>query len=235
MKKIDFTAVDINVPKILQAPKPSKNFIPEWYKTSKTHITDEKIPIHYDGKNNHTFKKCVPIMDSMISGYTFESQNDIYALNQNLHNGERFSWGNFPFPPIDSIHSLGQLQNYPTLNNFNEIFKWKFWWQIKTPPGYSCLFLHPLHRNDLPFITMSGIVDTDVYNAPIEFPFLLRDDFYGKISKGTPLVQIIPFKRDSWVSRDVGFSENIYENVLKNFSIIGDMYKKLFWQRKDYR
>jgi hypothetical protein len=235
MKKIEFIATDKNISEILQAPRPSKNFIPDWYKSSGTYITEEKIPIHYDGKNNHTFKKCVPFLDSMISGYTFESQSDIYALDQNLHNGTRLSWANFPFAQVDNNHSVGQLQNYPIMSNFNELFKWKFWWQIKTPPGYSCLFLHPLNRNDLPFITISGIVDTDVYNAPIEFPFFLKNDFYGKISKGTPLVQIIPFKRDSWSSSSDKFNEDIYKNISKNFSIIGDMYKKIFWQRKVFK
>jgi hypothetical protein len=234
MKKIEFICSDIEIDKIVDPPKPSKFFIPEWYKKSSSYVTDDNSPIHYDGKVNHTFKKCIPILDSMTSGYMFGLPSDVYALNPEKYSKIRLSWGGFPIEIISSKHAPEQLKKYPTTGNFQELFRWKFWWQIKTPPGYSCLFLHPLHRNDLPFITMSGIVDTDTYNAPIEFPFFLNNSFEGKINKGTPVVQIIPFKRDSWKSVSRGFSENVNINIMKNFSIIGDMYKKTFWKNKEY-
>lgn len=235
MKTIEFICSNSMADGVIDPPKPAKNFIPDWYKESSSYISDDKIPIHYDNRGNHTFKRCIPIMDSLTSGYIFSLPSDIYALDPEKYNGTRIHWANFPIEVVDSSHSLDQLQKYPMLQDFQQIFKWKFWWQIKTPPGYSCLFIHPLHRNDLPFITLSGVVDTDSYDVPIEFPFFLKNDFIGKIPKGTPLVQIIPFKRDSWKSKDSGFSKDIDKNIIRNFSTIGDMYKKIFWKKKDYR
>jgi hypothetical protein len=46
---------------------------------------------------------------------------------------------------------------------------------------------------------MEGVVDTDTYNAPVNFPFVLKNvNFEGLIPAGTPIAQVIPFKREEW-------------------------------------
>ena len=47
-------------------------------------------------------------------------------------------------------------------------------WLIKTPPGYSCLFVKPLNHFETRFEIISGVVDTDTYINTINFPFLLH-------------------------------------------------------------
>ena len=47
-------------------------------------------------------------------------------------------------------------------------------WLIKTPPGYSCLFIHPMNRVENRFKLIEGIVDTDTYVNTINFPFILN-------------------------------------------------------------
>ena len=109
-------------------------------------------------------------------------------------------------------------------------FKWSSTWYIQTPPGWSCLFTHPSGHGDLPFRTISAIVDTDVYKQEIAFPFWLLDSFEGVIEKGTPIVQVIPFKRQEWHSevsrlkdkewfymKERGFNSKFIGNYLKNF------------------
>jgi hypothetical protein len=71
-------------------------------------------------------------------------------------------------------------------------------WIIKTPPGWSCLITHPVGYNNLPIQTMTGIVDTDVLDTPVNSPFMIKKGFEGIIEKGTPMFQIIPFKRSDW-------------------------------------
>lgn len=45
---------------------------------------------------------------------------------------------------------------------------------------------------------VAGIVDTDTYHAPIHFPFFaIGEDGLHVIEKGSPLAQVIPFRRDS--------------------------------------
>jgi hypothetical protein len=43
---------------------------------------------------------------------------------------------------------------------------------------------------------LSGLVDTDSYRSPVNFPFVaIAPDGVYTIKKGTPLVQVIPFRR----------------------------------------
>ncbi|HZL31017.1 MAG TPA: hypothetical protein VFC54_08145, partial [Pseudolabrys sp.] len=81
--------------------------------------------------------------------------------------------------------------------------KFNNFWTIETPPGYSLLFTHPLNRTDLPFTTITGLVDTDKYSESlIAFPARWHDtNFNGVLPKGTPVAQCIPVKREKWVSR----------------------------------
>ena len=59
------------------------------------------------------------------------------------------------------------------------------------------LFTHPLNRFDLPFTTLSGMVDCDLYrDSWIHFPAHWHDmNFSGVLPKGTPIVQCLPVKR----------------------------------------
>ena len=44
---------------------------------------------------------------------------------------------------------------------------------------------------------LAGVVDTDRYQAPVNFPFVtIAGDGTHALEKGTPLVQVIPFRRD---------------------------------------
>jgi hypothetical protein len=60
----------------------------------------------------------------------------------------------------------------------------------------NCLFLPPLNRPDPVVEVFAGVVDTDTYRAPINFPFVATaaDGVYT-LEKGMPLVQVIPFRR----------------------------------------
>jgi hypothetical protein len=47
------------------------------------------------------------------------------------------------------------------------------------------------------FEIASGVVDTDSYRAPIHFPFFATGaEGVYEIKKGTPVAQVIPFRRD---------------------------------------
>ena len=81
---------------------------------------------------------------------------------------------------------------------------------IKVPEGYSVLLSPAMNRYDLPYTVPFGIVDADTKFAPIDIRFFLKRDFEGVIKKGTPLFQILPFKRDNWemeIRPDITFEE----------------------------
>ena len=61
------------------------------------------------------------------------------------------------------------------------------------------MITHPLNRNDLPFITISGIVDGNfAISADGNVPFYIKNNFEGIIPQGTPIAQLIPFYRQNW-------------------------------------
>jgi hypothetical protein len=76
-------------------------------------------------------------------------------------------------------------------------------WNIITPKGYSCFYLDPFLFQNNHFATWQGVIDTDDFNINQDNSQII---FYPKVShsfvipKGTPLVQVIPFKREEWVS-----------------------------------
>ena len=68
------------------------------------------------------------------------------------------------------------------------------------PSGYSLFITHPVNRGDLPFVTLTGMVDSDLYKDNfVNFPAKWSDPtFSGVLPKGTPVAQCVPVKRENW-------------------------------------
>lgn len=227
-------------------PIPIKLNIPDWYKE-----LDHTIDIM-------TVKGCMPFLDSLTTGYLLKVPQDI-RIRHNVLNEETGQQDTFIAPCLqkrsDMIFAKGininaKLEIHPTIQlgkspyvekNKNLPFhKIMNPWTIKTPKGYSCLFLPPLNNTDDRFSIMPGIVDTDEFDLEVNFPILINGDKYSTldtiIKKGTPYVQVIPFKRDNWkmkvVSKDnkTRFRKNLFLdlNFLHN-------YKNKFWKKKSWK
>jgi hypothetical protein len=205
--------------------------IPEWYKNTKSYVFDKKIPTD-EGTTSGTIKKCIPIFDAISSGYIITSPADVY-VNTKEGSGQFFYWANFG---LMQFHPIEQAEEHPLKKPF-PYPKWMNPWAIQTPKGYSILITQPMHR-DLPFTIMPGIVDTDKYTAPINFPFVINNpEFEGLIPKGTPIAQIIPFKRESW-SMSFGNKKDLRkQNQITTLltTKMFDKYKTLFWEKKQYK
>jgi hypothetical protein len=107
-------------------------------------------------------------------------------------------------------------------------------WIVKTPKGYSTLCIAPLNNRDIMFEAVSGVIHTDVFTTYMNIPFIWTGppDFTGVIKKGTPLVQMIPFKRDSF-EHELGFisSEEEQERIACEHATresFGGLYRQLF-------
>lgn len=236
--KITFTPNNNLIPEKYY-PKPASNFIPKWYEESKSYINDEKIP-PMNGGTNATIKRCMPIFDSMVSGYIIPTIVDIWVKQVIVEENSEKKQPHYEWPSFDAIefHPIQQVPNYPNNTGHTVAYpKWINPWSIKTPPGYSTFFVQPLHRKSN-FTIIPGVVDTDKYNPPVNFPFILNDiNFEGLIPAGTPMVQVIPFKRDSW-KMEIGNKED-FENQNKQIALLKtkffDSYKTNFRQSKEYK
>ena len=87
-----------------------------------------------------------------------------------------------------------------------------------------------MNRLEPRFEIISGIVDTDNYINTINFPFILhkRDEQF-LIKKGEPMVQVIPFKRESWKMWAGFYIEKLHSKTLNLSSslFIGCINKQL--------
>lgn len=214
----------------LEQPQPASQFIPDWYKELDSYIGGEKKP---DGGGNTTAtaKRCMPIFDAITAGYIITLPADVYV---SVKNGDQFfEWASLS--PV-AFHPVEQAPNHPARKPY-AYPKWINSWSIKTPKGYSCLFVQPFHR-EAPFTILPGIVDTDTYTPPVNFPMVINDpEFEGLIPQGTPIAQIIPFKRESW-QMVLGGQKEIQEQALVaqiRDTKFFDKYKNMFRATKEYK
>lgn len=210
-------------------PTPAKKNIPSWYRTLEPYIGKVKRP-DGDGITNQTAKRCMPLFDAISSGYIIYTWVDVFVSIQNNQH-----WYEWPMLEPIKFHNNQQAPDHP--KSYGENFpKWMSPWSIKTPKGYSCLFLPPMHRDNL-FNIFEGVVDTDTYGNPINFPFAMNDPkFEGLIPAGTPLAQVIPFKRDNWQIKFGGDLEvkQAHDDFLKVGRRFFNGYRDIFRQEKDY-
>lgn len=218
MKKIKFhsSRTELDLPK----PMPASRFVPEWYRQMPG--VDEGI---------ETVKKCIPVLDALTSGYIITLSADaIWDETNKVFISQTHD-------KINSDHHAIQTKFVAIGDSFNpQPHKWINHWHIKTPKGYSILFIHPLNRDDLPFKSFTGIVDTDSHPLPVNFPFVLKEGFTGVIPAGTPIIQVIPFKRDKWQASIVDTGDgHRYIHSSDNMDPPFNWYKRKFWTKKVYR
>jgi hypothetical protein len=232
--KITFTDTK-DIPSIYY-PRPASENIPEWYKKMNSYVGDSK---NTDGKGISlgTLKKCMPVFDVITAGYILVTPADILVKQIPDENGIKtayYEWSHFD---LIEFHSVLQAPTHPHKNEHVAYPKFINPWGIQTPKGYSTLFIQPVHRESV-FTIFPGLVDTDKYIAPINFPFVLNDSkFEGLIPAGTPIVQVIPVKRENW-KMEIGDEQEL-EKIIKvgtlNKTLMFDKYKNLFRTKKEYK
>ncbi len=101
---------------------------------------------------------------------------------------------------------IEQTAGSPLYAEDASIIKFNNFWTVELPPGHSLLCTHPFNRMELPFRTLTGLVDVDLYkDAFIQYPAVWLDPaFSGIVPKGTPIAQCIPVPRQAL---DLDFAE----------------------------
>lgn len=230
MRKIVFTNYS-EVPKEY-LPKPASQFIPDWYKKLEGWLGKPHRMIPEQSMVPLTIKKCIPVFDSITAGYIIVSPVDVQVSQ--VDGGAYFNWS---ANNMIEFHPVEQAPEHPQRNGMLSYPKWINPFGIKTPKGYSTLFVQPFHR-DSPFTILPGVVDTDTYRAPVNFPFVLNDpNWEGMIPAGTPIAQVIPFKRDSWKMEYGKEKEkkDIFDIQKLHKSKFFHAYKSMFWIKKEYK
>lgn len=229
---ITFVARDEFIYNATEPPKPAKLLLPQWYKDVPVHHT--KDPQFTIGNHNSTFKQCMPFLDSWSFGYIMTTPCDI-MVEKNFDGSNVVLYSNDYFG-ITGTRGAPNKHSMPIPPDYyqNE-FTWQTHWEANTPKGYSSFYTHPINRPELPFYTISGVMDTDNWYITGNHPFFIKKGFEGVIPIGTPMMSIIPFKRENWKSGSRAMDKmehDILQSKVRRHSSSG--YKKEFWERKDF-
>lgn len=202
-------------------PQPATRFIPEWYRKMKSVSPTDKV---------NTVKRCVPYLDALSMGYVISLPADV------TYDAEKKQFTSSAYLEMVSPHVKSQTEDVVLQEEWDDQpWKWVNNWHIKTPKGYSCMFVHPFNQEDLPFHSFAGVVDTDKHPVVVHFPFVMRKDFSGVIPAGTPLIQVIPFKRDEWAMDIDDEKPHRYALEHEVFSDPLGWYRHKFWSKKKYQ
>lgn len=227
MKRIEFRDTTGVVPEEFY-PKPSKNLIPNWIKNLAPYVNNDPAKKH----NWQTAKRCIPLLEATMVGYTIVTTEDIIV--EQSDEGVFYSWKQ---GAGIEFHESFQLSTHSYTQNPGKIPKWMNPWSIKTPNGYSCLFVSPLNSDDLPVEAFSGVVDTDNYFERVNFPFMLKDpSFNGVIPAGTPIVQVFPFRRESWSMKiENGATKDLQRLHRRINGVVINAYRKMMHVPKTFK
>lgn len=218
MPTIEFRTFETEAYELFK-PVLAKSFMPDWWKKMKVQS------IHRNLKTQ-TIRSCPAMHDWLTMGWYMISCVDImidvdestypnkrfYAKEIEPQKGQKYA---------SASHGSNQVHDYFTYlgadGPVKDAFKLRAPWNIKVPQGYSIMHIDPFMFQNKHFATWQGIIDADGFNVNMDNAQII---FYPKtdepfiIPKNTPLVQIIPFKRDEWHATYLLAEEPyIYEEV----------------------
>lgn len=197
---------------LIPPPVPASLGMPDWLKTMPVTAFSA-----LNQQDDQTVKRCPPFLDAMTAGFLIPLICDL-----KIENGE-IVWDNdlphsaglqIPRSPI-SFHDVSQVSGSPLFDPDRFLIKFHNLWTIEAPEGYRVFFTHPVNRFDLPFTTLSGLVDCDTYkNAFVHFPAHWHDTgFSGVLPKGTPVAQCFPVKREDWGLQTSALSDDEEQQI----------------------
>jgi hypothetical protein len=141
--------------------------------------------------NALTIEHCMPFLDALQTGWLLSMaaivRPEVKDGGRTVHAGREFD------KTMVSNDAPFQVAGNPSEPHPPR--KLRDHWTVRTPPGWSCLSLLPLNRPEAVVECLAGVVDADLYPTHTRFPFFATDrEGVHVVAKGTPLVQVIPFR-----------------------------------------
>jgi hypothetical protein len=237
VNEIEFVALDKYAFEVCPKPFPASQALPQWWKDATPYI---KSPENPDGKkiiienreSNASFKKCTPMLDLLSSGYIVPLWADVQIKIEN--NGHPL----IRWRVLKDVFEFHLTQEVEIPNGYHKTqFKFLNQWIPKLPKGFSALIISCPGYPNTPFRAIQAIIDYDKTTHPLSPPVFLKEGFEGIVEKGTPMFQIIPFKRNNWTSKfsfledgqaDINMDRDVKATTVNN-------YIKNVWQKKSYK
>ena len=236
VNEIEFVALDKYAFEVCPKPFPASQALPQWWKDSSPYVKDSdntngKKIIVKNFRSNASFKKCTPMLDLLSSGYVVPLWADVQVSQS--ESGPILSWR----VSKDVFENHNGLEVEIPDGYSQTQFKFLNQWVPKLPKGYSALIIACPGYPNAPFRAMQAVIDYDKTTHALFPPMFLKEGVEGIVEKGTPMFQIIPFKRNNWISKfsfleDGQFLINMDRDV--NATIVNN-YVKSFWEKKTYK
>ncbi|MEL6481783.1 MAG: hypothetical protein AAFQ75_10060 [Pseudomonadota bacterium] len=180
---------------LLPVPVPARAALPDWLRAMPSDVESPLI-----GEAVRTLKHCSPMIDALALGFILPLPARVEARGGALH----WDWD---FPVIEDaplsraplgVHVPEQASGSPLAPaEGGFIVKFLNYWSLSAPPGWQILFTHPFGHPDLPFRTLTGLVDADGFrDGYVHFPALWPNPGWeGVLEAGTPVAQAIALPR----------------------------------------
>jgi hypothetical protein len=208
----------------IPSPVPAVRMTPDYFRQVKPQVDNHP--------KNGTVKRCVPFLDALSSGFIIPMWCDVYVLAVDGKISIDFP-PNFPQVGTLGTHSEMQIPRHPLSHKpyGNIPMKWVNPWVVSTEPGVSCTFTSPMNHMETRFKLLDGVVDTDTYQNNVNFPFIWTGgDGQFFIPKGTPLVQVIPFRREEAHIEVSVVDQEVKDRVFTVISTkLKNAYRDEFW------
>lgn len=239
MPKITFRSRDEVVPEAFPTPVPAETVIPSWFRRQAKYVGGKRgwMSRGEGARLNQTVRACPIVQDSMASGYLMRTPCDIHVTPNPDGQAATFDVASGAYCTISAHHAIQMSEmEFDRHVFYDHAYKLQGEWVIKTPKGYSALIMHPMYRGYTPFQTLPGLIDTDRYVGGMNVIFRLRRDFEGVIPVGTPIAQVIPFRREDWVSEIVaGTPAQWSADYLKSESKFRGAYRRFAYTKKSWK
>lgn len=183
------------------------------------------------------FVRCPGMYDYFSSGYIIPAWND-FTVTCN-ENGTRVEIPHAPAfmqpQPMDTgpIEGIVELEENVRL----QVTKLPSPWHIFSKPGWSAFVMPAIFHS--PFLeelhVWTGIVDYDDFHT-CNFIFTAKKGCKLQIYAGTPLLHVIPFKRESVdaVYKEMSREERHHAHYKFN-SKLPQLYRKVFHKKKEFK
>ena len=216
---------------------PATKEIPDWYKRIPAFRSGSKPTFSFDGTVDTTVKMCIPVADIFRAGYIQNTWADVHFEYDKTVGKKIPQLVTSGYVPVAKArqHSDVVDENSEYYEPFE--FAWQTKWMPVLPDGYSALVVHPFNREELPFSTMGGIIDADKFHHDDagNHPFFIKKGFEGLIPAGTPMYQVIPFKRDDWEASLLEYEEKTPLNAMSVKNLFWGAYRERFWSKKTFK
>ena len=166
------------------------------------------------GKHQGSVRKCAGTVDLLAAGVTlprwtnfrfrpdshggWETGGDEFSPQAGINHVSGFGYDSTGQCPMTSVRKL-ETGQYPKIVNP---------WRFETAPGWSTLILPIYWEPNENYTVVPAIVHTDFYHLANIVLNITTDSAFG-IRQGTPIAQLIPFKRNTDFEK-IDFNDESY-------------------------